>query len=101
MTMILNKQPDPQQPAPACILDREGLEQADRSLRAVRLFLRLIAILTVILAIVAVRPSDGASVIAIPIAFISWLLIEVAIITARACVAGAWALRKPDQPAPP
>lgn len=94
MAMILNSPAPPAPPAPPPpVLDRAGLAQADKSLRAVRLFVRLVLVLVVAVALLAVEPSHGASLIAIPSGFVSWLLIEVGIIAARACVASAWAHR--------
>jgi hypothetical protein len=103
MTMIINKQPDPAPPAPLArppVLDRPGLEQAERSLCAVRFSVR--AILAVVIGgalcvmVIAPQQAGGVALLALLSSIIPWLLIESGILAARACVASAWAARKPD-----
>lgn len=100
MTMILNKAPEPAPPAPRPVLDRPALEQAERTLLAIRFFMRTLLVLGVIGAAVAGMASPaqagGVALLAILAAVPPWLLVEASIIAARACVATAWAARVPD-----
>ena len=98
MTFVLNRPADPP-PPPSLILDRDGLVRAGRTISAARILSLLLLLIIAAAAILATPASQGASLGALPLALVLWLIVEILVVAARACVAAAWALRgQPPDP---
>jgi hypothetical protein len=99
MAIVLNA-PKPRVPPPAPeIAGRTWLEGADQSIRSIRFLCILMALCVAALGAAGAETTKGVSLVLLPVA-IGWVMTnEILFIIARACVATAWAARKPD-PAP-